>query len=83
MPKHIPALFALTLCVACADAGPEQLSTITVDGEQYTVVTQTVTEGNRTFDASRVRVNNIERPCDIALSGDCAAAVRKELNDTD
>lgn len=79
MHKTYIFLTSCAFIAACAEVSNERTSSIVVDGETYTVVTDTVTEGNRTFDVSRVRVDNRELMCDLALSGDCESIVREEL----
>lgn len=73
-------LFCASLVAACAEVSNERLSTVTVNGKEYPVKTQTVQSGGRTFDVSRVRVENLNPQCDLSLSNDCEAVVKEVLS---
>jgi len=74
------ALFSLSLLVACGEVIDERRSSVTVYGDSYTVVTQTIKTGSRSYEVSRVRVGSRTQQCLVNSPRSCEAAAKDLLN---
>lgn len=73
--RVFPALACLTLG-ACASVTDERLSTLVVNGEEYTLRTRTLEGPNGSFETTSAIVRGKAFVCRIDSPGDCEAAVR-------
>ncbi|MCV3270552.1 hypothetical protein [Roseobacter sinensis] len=62
---------------ACATVADERLSTIVVDGREYTLRTRTIDGPTGTYETTSARVRGKHFICIIDSPGDCEAAVRQ------
>lgn len=77
--KRFIFLSCITLIAACAEVSDERFSSVTVYGKEYPIKTMTINSGGRTYEVSRVRVENLNPQCDLSLNGDCEAVVKEYL----
>lgn len=78
----------LFLCVAavasgCGEVLETRLSTVTYQGDSYTVRTETVQVGDRVYDVSRVTVGAVTKQCLVDSPGSCEAAVAEAKEPVD
>lgn len=73
-------LLPVMLLNACGEVLNVRTSTVEYLGRSYTVTTETIQSGNRTYDVSRVRVNGRTVTCLVDSPGDCEAAVEQAIN---
>jgi hypothetical protein len=76
MKKLLCAAGALLLA-GCGEVIDVRESTVQYMGDTYTVRTETVRSGSRTYDVSRVRVGARTATCLVNSPGDCEAAVAR------
>ncbi|MEP2641171.1 hypothetical protein [Roseobacter sp.] len=72
-------LIATIALGACASVAERQIGTVTVDGEDFPVVSRTIQGQNGPFDTAGVKVYGKRFTCRPQSAGDCEAAARRGL----
>lgn len=76
-------LTAGLLLSACGETENVRYSTVMAFGEPYQVRTRTVTQGDRTYETSSVKVGAYWFPCIVDSPGDCEKAAQTNYDSFD